>query len=164
MNNRSISSEWGIHIWIGGDTFTQLLVSFQDTICIKDNTNIFFALSTDTSIHSQIQIHDFGLSSETLIHIRMGGVPFTKLWLYLLDSIFIISDTKIILHYPLILVFTLKFNEPLWYQFWMTYSYLDRWSNIWPVVSICTLPHIDNIWYKNFLCNIHCASIPIQID
>jgi len=55
MNNRSISSERCIHIWIGGDTFTKFLVSLQDWICIKDNTNILFALSTDTSIYSQIK-------------------------------------------------------------------------------------------------------------
>ena len=55
MNNRSIRAERYIHIWIGGDTFTQFSVSLQDTICIKDNTNILFALSTDTSIHSQIK-------------------------------------------------------------------------------------------------------------
>ena len=55
MNKRGISSEQRIPIWIGGDTFTKFLVSSQDTICIKDNTNILFALSTDSSIHSQIK-------------------------------------------------------------------------------------------------------------
>jgi hypothetical protein len=55
MNKRSISSEQRIPIWFGGDTFTKFLVSLQDTICIKDNTNILLALSTDSSIHSQIK-------------------------------------------------------------------------------------------------------------
>jgi hypothetical protein len=55
MNNHGNSSERRIHIWIGGDIFIKFLVSLQDTICIKDNTNILFALSTDISIHSQIK-------------------------------------------------------------------------------------------------------------
>ena len=40
------------------------------------------------------------------------------------------------MQYPVLLVFLFEFNEWLYYQFSMTFSYLDRRSNIYLVVNI----------------------------
>jgi hypothetical protein len=71
---------------------------------------------------------------------------------------------KFSLRYLLILVYRFKLFKQLWYQFWMTYSYLDRWSNLYQVVGIFTGHQIYNIWYENLVCNIHDTEIHICIE
>ena len=55
MNDCSISSQQHIRIWIDEVTFTKRLPCLLHCIYIKYDTKITFALSTDTSIHSQIK-------------------------------------------------------------------------------------------------------------
>jgi hypothetical protein len=53
MNECSSSSQQHICMGIGDVTFNKLLLSVLYGIQIKYVTNILFALSTDTSIHSE---------------------------------------------------------------------------------------------------------------
>lgn len=46
--------------------------------------------------------------------------------------------SKLFLHYPHFLVFTIEITEQLLYQFSNSYSDLDRSSNIYLIVSIFT--------------------------
>jgi len=55
MNHCSISSQQHIRIGTCEVTFTKLLLPSLDSIYIIYDTKNLFALSTDTSIHSQIE-------------------------------------------------------------------------------------------------------------
>jgi len=55
MNKDSVSSQQHIPKFFCETTFTMLLQSSLDSIFIKRDTKILFALSTDDSIHNQIK-------------------------------------------------------------------------------------------------------------
>jgi len=100
-------------------------------------------------------MNNCSISSQHDICIWIGDVTFTNLLVSCWTAYLLNMKLKLSLHDQLILVFTLKLNRRLQYMFSTTYSYLDRWSNIYKVVSIYTRELIYKISYQNSLCIIH---------
>jgi hypothetical protein len=100
-------------------------------------------------------MNDCRISSQHDICIWIGDVTFTNLLGSCRTAYWLNMKLKFSLHDQLILVFTLKLNWRLQYRFSTTYSYLDRWSNIYQVVSIYKRELIYKIYYQNSVCIIH---------
>ena len=141
MYNWSIRPELHIRIWIGQVTSTTLLLSILDSICIKYDTKILFALSTDTSIHIQCLymsvesgLNYIFVTAEMIKHLPSCYYCYWRAYMYNMIL-------KFSCHCELRLVFTLKLYYRQYYQFSTTYSYLDRLCNISQAVSIFAGQH-----------------------
>lgn len=94
MGDRSISFQLYSFFWIGGDTFTQFLVSFLDGVFVNNDRRIIFALSSDTGIQRNYSNH-CSVRPARHIAIRIAGRIFTKLLGSLMDTIYIQYITRI---------------------------------------------------------------------
>jgi len=77
MKDSRINSQRHIYNWMGGITFTKLLVSWMGIIIVQYNTTIFCEWSTDSYFHIQIEwtdvvsaLNKLFLSGQVVYHLQ----------------------------------------------------------------------------------------------